>query len=126
MQAPPIKFKHIEAIALSVADPARANHFYAEVLGLAPAYEGGVQVGFWLGPQKLMLKSDWYAPPTGQPNPRVTLETADAHQTEQQLRERGVVIADPVKPYGDADVGSFLDSEGNKLWFCSVRPEAKR
>ena len=39
------------------------------------------------------------------------------------MRALGVVIADPVAVYGQALVGSFLDSEGNKLWFCSA-PEA--
>jgi len=125
MQAPAVKFKHVEAIALSVTDLARANQFYAEVLGLPPAYQGGEQVGYWVGPQILMLKPDWYAPPTDQPNPRVTIQTDDAHQTEQQLRERGVVIPDPVQDFGPGDVGSFLDSEGNKLWFCSPHPEPK-
>jgi hypothetical protein len=36
------------------------------------------------------------------------------------LRARGVVIADPVQVYDEFYVGSFLDSEGNKLWFCSA------
>ena len=28
-------------------------------------------------------------------------------------------ISDPVQAYDEFYVGSFLDSEGNKLWFCS-------
>jgi hypothetical protein len=38
---------------------------------------------------------------------------------ERMLRDRGVAISDPVERYDDALVGAFLDSEGNKLWFCS-------
>ena len=42
-----------------------------------------------------------------------------AKATQAALRVRGVAIADEVQAYGDFLVGSFLDSEGNKLWFCS-------
>jgi hypothetical protein len=30
-----------------------------------------------------------------------------------------ITISDPAEAYDDFYVGSFLDSEGNKLWFCS-------
>ncbi len=36
------------------------------------------------------------------------------------MRERSVEIPDPVSDYGGRLIGSFLDSEGNKIWFCSV------
>ena len=50
----------------------------------------------------------------------MTIETEDARETEKSLRARGVVISDPVEVYDEVHyVGSFLDSEGNKLWFCS-------
>ena len=52
-------------------------------------------------------------------NARVTLEVKDAYATEKALLERGVTISDPVTVYGDNPIGAFLDSEGNKLWFCS-------
>jgi hypothetical protein len=42
-----------------------------------------------------------------------------ALETEKTRRERGVTISDPVQAYDDFYVGSFLDSEGNKLWICS-------
>jgi hypothetical protein len=38
---------------------------------------------------------------------------------ERQLREKGVVISDTIEVYDESHVGSFLDSEGNKLWYCS-------
>ena len=67
-----------------------------------------------------MLKANWDVPPTEVPNPRVTIETENARETEKGLRARGVVISDPVQVYDQNHyVGSFLDSEGNKLWFCS-------
>jgi|SRR5581483_2446074 catechol 2,3-dioxygenase-like lactoylglutathione lyase family enzyme len=119
MSAPPLGFQRVKVIALSVLDADRANRFYSETLGLPPAYEGSEQVGYLLGQTILMLKANWYAPPTEAPNPRITIATDNAPQTEQALRARGVVIADPVQAYDGFHVGSFLDSEGNKLWFCS-------
>jgi catechol 2,3-dioxygenase-like lactoylglutathione lyase family enzyme len=115
---PPLGIRRVKVIALSVRDLPRANRFYAEKLGLEPAFEGKEQVGWWLDRVILMLKPDWAAP-TDTPNPRVTLATDHAPSTEAALRARDIVIANEVQAYGDFYVGSFLDSEGNKLWFCS-------
>lgn len=119
------RLQRVKVIALSVVDSDRANQFYKTVIGLEPAYEGGEQVGYYLGDIVLMLKSNWYASPTQEPNPRITIETDDAVRMERQLREKGVVIPDPIQVYDEFYVGSFLDSEGNKLWYCSpVQSEA--
>jgi hypothetical protein len=79
-------------------------------------------MGFSLGETTLMLKDDWYGAPTALPNPRITVAVDDAVKIEAALKERGVTVADPVKVYDEGNgyyIGSFLDSEGNKLWFCS-------
>lgn len=115
---PPLGIQRVKVVAVSVTDLARANRFYKEKLGLEPAFEGTEQVGWWLGQVILMLKPDWAAP-TATPNPRVTLATDHAPATQEALRARDVTIANEVEVYGDFYVGSFLDSEGNKLWFCS-------
>lgn len=115
---PPLGIQRVKVVALAVREIDRANRFYKETLGLEPAFEGEEQVGWWLGQVILMLKPDWAAP-TELPNPRVTLATDHAPATQEALRARGVVIANEVQVYGDFYVGSFLDSEGNKLWFCS-------
>ena len=115
-------FQRIKAIALAVTDRGRAERFYGEMLGLAPAFEAGQQMGFFLGETILMLKDDWYGAPTNLPNPRITFSVDDAAKIESELKERGVTIADPVEVYDEGygyNIGSFLDSEGNKLWFCS-------
>jgi len=52
-------------------------------------------------------------------NARITLEVEDARETEQALKSAGVTISDPIAVYDGHPVGAFLDSEGNKLWFCS-------
>ncbi len=119
MEHSTLGFKQVKAIALAVTNPARARRFYGETLGLAPAIEAGTQVGCRLGDSILLFKDSWYGQPTDEPNPRVTLEVENARTTERTLRDRGVAISDPVERYDDALVGAFLDSEGNKLWFCS-------
>jgi len=112
--------QRIKVIALAVTDRSRAERFYGETLGLAPAHEGDLQVGYFLGQTILMLKDNWYGRPTAEPNPRITIASDHAPDTEAALRARGVAIADPVQAYDDGFyIGSFLDSEGNKLWFCS-------
>jgi catechol 2,3-dioxygenase-like lactoylglutathione lyase family enzyme len=116
---PPPGFLRVKVIALSVLDLVRAEKFYGETLGLPPAFEGDERVGYMLGTTIFMLKPGWYAPPTDAPNPRITIATEHAPDTERALRARGVTISDPVQPYDEFYVGSFLDSEGNKIWFCS-------
>lgn len=121
MDRPQLGLKCVKVVALAVADAARAAKFYGDTLGLAPAMENGQPVGFQLGETVLMLKAGWYGSPTAEPNPRITLECADAHATEAALRAGGVTVSDAVDRYDEGYlVGAFLDSEGNKLWFCSA------
>ena len=115
-----LQFRRVRVIAISVLDSARANKFYAETLGMPPAYEEQEQVGYLIGETILLLKANWDQPPVQNPNPRITVETDDARDTEKALRSRGVVISDPVEIYDRTHaVGSFLDTEGSKIWFCS-------
>jgi len=84
-----------------------------------------MDMAFMFGDVILLLKpeEEWYGSPSKELNARITLEAKDAYATEKALRERGVTISDPVAVYGGNPIGAFLDSEGNKLWFCS---EAKK
>ena len=113
-----LKFINIKAIALPATDFERALRFYTDTLSLRPAFEDGKQVGNHLGDAVLLFKTDAGQPSTSL-NPRVTVQTDDARKMEAALRQRDVTIGGPVETYGSATVGSFLDSEGNKLWFCS-------
>ena len=120
MNTPSLGFVCVKVVAVGVTDAARAHRFYGETLGLAPAYEGGELVGYDLGGTILMLKDDGSLTPTASPNPRITVQVEYAPRTEALLKERGVTLSDPVETYDeDFLVGGFLDSEGNKLWFCS-------
>jgi len=118
---PEIRFLGVKVIALPVTDEARANQFYGETLGLPAAYEDDEPVGYLLGDTILLLKPDWYAPPSNEPSPRITLLVDDCRGIERTLKERAVVIADRPVSDGHGYVASFLDSEGNKLWFCSYK-----
>lgn len=121
---PSLGIRCIKVVAVAAADPQRAARFYGATLGLEPAYEGGEAVGWQIGQVILMPKADWAAP-TAEPNPRITLEVDNALATQAALQARGVTVADPVQTYDEEFlVGSFLDSEGNKLWFCSAKPAA--
>ena len=116
-----LEFVQVKAIALAVLNVERAKRFYGETLGLSRESGRELDAAFMIGNVILLLKpqADWYAKPNDQLNPRVTLEVKDAYATEKALRERGVITSDPVTVYGTNPIGAFLDSEGNKLWFCS-------
>lgn len=125
MNAPTLGFMCVKVLALGVTEGPRAHVFYGKTLGLTPAMEGGILVGYELGGTILMLKDDGSLAPTANLNPRVTVQVTSAPRTEALLKERGVTIADPVDTYdNDFLVGSFLDSEGNKIWFCSDKQAA--
>jgi len=116
-----LAFVRVKAVALAVSDVQRAARFYGETLGLPDETARELESAFMLGDTVLLLKpqENWYARPSAELNPRITLEVKDAWATEKVLRERGVTISDPVQVYGANPIGAFLDSEGNKLWFCS-------
>ena len=123
MKNPPLGLISVKALAVAVTDEPRAREFYGQTLGLPPAIEDGVSDGFLLDKTILILKpvDDWYGSPSAELNARVTLEVENARETEQALRAAGVTISDPVADYDGHPVGAFLDSEGNKIWFCSKR-----
>jgi hypothetical protein len=112
-------FLRLKVLALPVTDLGRANKFYAETMNLEPAREGGEQVGYLLGETIIMLKSEWAGKASLDPIPRVTFSVRNAAETEAWLRERGVLTPDPIATYGEFLIGSFADSENNKLWYCS-------
>jgi predicted enzyme related to lactoylglutathione lyase len=117
MSSSPFGFQSVKVIALAATDVARAKRFYSETLQLEEDREATDEIGYRIGNSVLVIRQH---PPTDDPNPRITLQVQDAKETEKRLKERAVTISDPVKLYEDKFwVGGFLDSEGNKLWFCS-------
>jgi catechol 2,3-dioxygenase-like lactoylglutathione lyase family enzyme len=116
-----LNFVQVKAVALAVSDMERAKRFYRETLGLPPDTVRNIDGAVLIGNVIILLKpeEEWYGKPTEELNARITIEVKDAYATEKALRERGVTVSDPVAVYADNPIGSFLDSEGNKLWFCS-------
>ncbi len=114
-----LEFLQIRAVSLAVVDASRARQFYAETLGLEA--DDNIDLAFKIGEVLLLLKpeEEWYGKPTDELNARVTIRVRDSYVAERILRERGVTVSDPVAVYGENPIGAFLDSEGNKLWFCS-------
>mgnify|MGYP001817817214 FL=1 len=115
-------FIRVKGIALAVTDLERANRFYGETLALPPDTIRNMESAYLIGDTIVMLKTEEeiQAKPTEELNPRITVETPDSFATEKALKERGVTVSDPVTFYDDTPIGAFLDSEGNKIWFCSV------
>jgi catechol 2,3-dioxygenase-like lactoylglutathione lyase family enzyme len=114
-----LEFLQIRAVSLAVVDASRARQFYAETLGLEA--DDNIDLAFKIGEVLILLKpeEEWYGKPTDELNARVTIRVRDSYVAERILRERGVTVSDPVAVYGENPIGAFLDSEGNKLWFCS-------
>ncbi len=115
-------FIRVKGIALAVSDLDRANRFYGETLALPPDTIRNMESAYLIGDAIVMLKTqeECNAEPTEQLNPRITVETHDAFATEKALKKLGVKVSDPVTLYDGTPIGAFLDSEGNKIWFCSV------
>ena len=117
MKSSSLGFQSVKVIALGATDVVRAKRFYSETLQLEEDRQATDEVGYRIGGSVLIVREH---SPTDDPNPRITLQVQDARETEELLRKRAVSISDPVKLYDDKFwVGGFLDSEGNKLWFCS-------
>jgi predicted enzyme related to lactoylglutathione lyase len=115
-------FIRVKGIALAVTDLDRDNRFYGETLALPLDTIRNMDSAYLIGDTIVMLKTqeECQTKPTEKLNPRITVETRDAFATEKLLKERGVSVSDPVTLYDGTPIGAFLDSEGNKIWFCSV------
>ena len=116
-----LNFVQVKAVSIAVSNAERAKRFYRETLGLPPDTIQNIDMAVNIGNVVLLLKpqEEWYGKPTEELNARITIEVKDSYETEKALIERGVTISDPVTVYDVNPIGAFLDSEGNKLWFCS-------
>ena len=104
-------WQELKVVALAVDDLARAEDFYRSKLGLEPRPQADGDVGFALGALTILLKP--LAGPGG-------AEKSRYPRLARDLAVRGVTISDAVQLYDDGYwVGALLDSERNKLWFCS-------
>src|SRR3989304_2712179 len=98
MQTSSLGFLRVKVIALSVLDIDRAHRFYRDTLALAPAYEGEEEVGYYLGQTILMLKPNWYAPPSDMLIQPIPIATMNAPESKNPPRAGGFIIPDPIQP----------------------------
>jgi hypothetical protein len=117
-----LQFRRVRVIAISVLDSARANKFYAETLGMPPAYEEQEQVGYLIGETILTLKANWDQPPVQNPN--------------RESRSKPMTLATPKRHYVLAELlflirsrfttgrrlsGAFWTRKGTRFGFVRIQ-----
>lgn len=105
------------------ADYERSLHFYRDQIGLAIAREYGAGTVFYAG-QSLIELAGHGAPPADGAPPfpgALWLQVRDVHETQRELRERGVQIAREARrePWGLHEM-HVTDPDGVMLIFVQV------
>jgi len=127
-----MKLERLDHFGLEVADLARAEKFYTEVLGLGVVTHLGDQVLLDCGGQNLALFGVARAPlssaervtrishPLGRGHHAFRVSRADFDAARERLTAAGVETARPID-WGDHDCMYFLDPDGNLLEIVSYR-----
>jgi catechol 2,3-dioxygenase-like lactoylglutathione lyase family enzyme len=130
--ASPMKIERLDHFGIEVADLARAERFYTEVLGLAVVAHLGDQTLLQCGDQNLALFQVARAPlsegerrqriarPLGRGHHAFRVSRADFATARERLQEAAVECARPID-WGDHDCLYFLDPDGNLLEVVSYR-----
>jgi catechol 2,3-dioxygenase-like lactoylglutathione lyase family enzyme len=121
-----MQLQRLDHFGLEVADLARAERFYTEVLGLTVVARFGDQVLMQCGDQNLALfrvtrppldpaaRRDRIAHPLGKGHHAFRVSREDFATAQDRLTAAGVEIA-PTIDWGDHDCRYFLDPDGNLL-----------
>ena len=127
-----MKLERLDHFGLEVADLARAEKFYTEVLGLGVVTHLDDQVLLDCGGQNLALFGVARAPlssaeraarishPLGRGHHAFRVSRADFDAARERLTAAGVETARPID-WGDHDCMYFLDPDGNLLEIVSYR-----
>jgi catechol 2,3-dioxygenase-like lactoylglutathione lyase family enzyme len=127
-----MKLERVDHFGIEVADLARAERFYSEVLGLAVVAHLGDQTLLQCGDQNLALFQVTRAPlsagerrdrikhPLGRGHHAFRVSRADFDTARARLTEAVVECATPID-WGDHDCLYFLDPDGNLLEVVSYR-----
>jgi len=127
-----MKLERLDHFGIEVADLARAERFYTEVLGLAVVAHMGDQTLLECGDQNLALFQVAHAPlsaterrnrikhPLGRGHHAFRVSRADFAAARARLNEAAVECAAPID-WGDHDCLYFLDPDGNLLEVVSYR-----
>src|SRR5216684_4092263 len=118
-----MQLQRLDHFGLDVADLARAERFYTEVLGLTLVARFGDQVLLQCGDQNLALfraarppldaiaRRDRIAHPLGKGHHAFRVSREDFATAHERLTTAGVEIAAPID-WGDHDCRYFLDPDG--------------
>jgi catechol 2,3-dioxygenase-like lactoylglutathione lyase family enzyme len=127
-----MKLERLDHFGLDVADLARAERFYVEVLGLSAVGRFGDQVLLQCGDQNLALfrvsrpplsqgeRAARIAHPLGQSHHAFRVSHKDFLNARDELAAAGMESAQPID-WGDHDCIYFLDPDGNLLEIVSYR-----
>ncbi|HSU89830.1 MAG TPA: VOC family protein [Sporolactobacillaceae bacterium] len=127
-----MKLERLDHFGIEVAELARAESFYTNVLGLSVVARFGDQVLLDCGGQNLALFEVPRAPldaasrqsiishPLGRGHHAFKVSRDDFNGARQRLASAGVESAAPID-WGDHDCIYFLDPDGNLLEMVSYR-----
>lgn len=127
-----MKLERLDHFGLEVADLARAERFYTEVLGLGVVAQLGDQTLLQCGDQNLALfqvprealslgrRRDRIAHPLGRGHHAFRVNRVDFETARERFTAAGVECANNID-WGDHDCLYFLDPDGNLLEIVSYR-----
>ena len=127
-----MQLQRLDHFGVEVADLARAEQFYTDVLGLTVVGRFGDQVLMQCGDQNLALfrvarapldpaaRRDRIAHPLGKGHHAFRVSREDFATAQERLTAAGVEIA-PTIDWGDHNCRYFLDPDGNLLEIVCYR-----
>lgn len=127
-----MKLERLDHLGIEVADLARAERFYTQVLSLIVVAHLGDQTLLQCGDQNLALfqvarepltpaeRHDLIARPLGRGHHAFRVSREDFESARSRLDEAAVEYATPID-WGDHDCLYFLDPDGNLLEVVSYR-----
>ncbi|MGD9763201.1 MAG: VOC family protein [Candidatus Binatia bacterium] len=124
-----MKIRHLDHFGLDVADLARAEAFYTDILGMTVAMRLDDQVllryadgacALFLNPDRPPGRIEQIHHPLGLSHHCFEVDYADLREAEQLFKARGIPHHAPID-WGDHDCLYFLDPDGNLLELLGYR-----
>ena len=129
-----MKLKRLDHFGVDVADLARAERFYAEVLGMTVEMRlpdqvlmrgGETACAMFFKPDRPPLDPEHVRHPLGKSHHAFEVALEDLKAALALFAERGVPHHAPID-WGDHDCLYFVDPDGNLLELVGYRPEGER